>query len=81
VPILKNIILAELTWKTTHAHAPSKPQAHDEKPITIEGVSMDWKWFFFYPEQGIATVIEFAFPANTPVYFKGTSNSVMNSFF
>ncbi len=32
-------------------------------------------------EQGIATVNEIAFPANTPVYFKVTSNSVMNSFF
>ncbi|SPX11619.1 cytochrome o ubiquinol oxidase subunit II [Escherichia coli] len=42
---------------------------------------MDWKWFFIYPEQGIATVNEIAFPANTPVYFKVTSNSVMNSFF
>jgi cytochrome o ubiquinol oxidase subunit 2 len=33
------------------------------------------------PEQGIATVNEIAFPANTPVQFKVTSNSVMNSFF
>ncbi len=42
---------------------------------------MDWKWFFIYPEQGIATVNEIAFPANVPVHFKVTSNSVMNSFF
>lgn len=81
VPILIIIFLAVLTWKTTHALEPSKPLAHDEKPITIEVVSMDWKWFFIYPEQGIATVNEIAFPANTPVYFKVTSNSVMNSFF
>ena len=79
VPILIIIFLAVLTWKTTHALEPSKPLAHDEKPITIEVVSMDWKWFFIYPEQGIATVNEIAFPANTPVYFKVTSNSVMNS--
>ena len=39
------------------------------------------KWFFIYPEQGIATVNEIAFPANVPVQFKVTSNSVMNSFF
>ena len=81
VPILIIIFLAVLTWKTTHALEPSKPLAHDEKPITIEVVSMDWKWFFIYPEQGIATVNENAFPANTPVEFKVTSNSVMNSFF
>lgn len=79
VPILIIIFLAVLTWKTTHALEPSKPLAHDEKPITIEVVSMDWKWFFIYPEQGIATVNEIAFPANTPVYFKVTSNSLLYS--
>lgn len=35
----------------------------------------------YLPEQGIATVNQIAFPANTPVNFKITSNSVMNSFF
>ncbi len=81
IPILIIIFLAVLTWKTTHSLEPSRPLAHSEKPVTIEVVSMDWKWFFIYPEQGIATVNEIAFPANTPVEFKITSNSVMNSFF
>nr|WP_318382515.1 cytochrome o ubiquinol oxidase subunit II [uncultured Enterobacter sp.] len=81
IPILIIIFLAVLTWKTTHALEPSKPLVHDAKPITIEVVALDWKWLFIYPEQGIATVNEIAFPANTPVEFKITSNSVMNSFF
>lgn len=81
IPILIIIFLAVLTWKTTHALEPSRPLAHDAKPVTIEVIAMDWKWFFIYPEQGIATVNEIAFPANTPVEFKITSNSVMNSFF
>ncbi|MBV8041437.1 cytochrome o ubiquinol oxidase subunit II [Pluralibacter sp.] len=81
IPILIILFLAVLTWKTTHALEPSKPLVHDEKPVIIEVVSMDWKWFFIYPEQGIATVNEIAFPANVPVQFKVTSNSVMNSFF
>ncbi len=81
IPILIIIFLAVLTWKTTHALEPSKPLAHEAKPVTIEVIAMDWKWFFIYPEQGIATVNEIAFPANTPVEFKITSNSVMNSFF
>ncbi|MCP2003302.1 UNVERIFIED_ORG: cytochrome o ubiquinol oxidase subunit 2 [Buttiauxella agrestis ATCC 33320] len=81
IPILIVIFLAVLTWKTTHALEPSKPLVHDAKPVTIEVIAMDWKWFFIYPEQGIATVNEIAFPANTPVEFKITSNSVMNSFF
>ncbi|MBB3323758.1 cytochrome o ubiquinol oxidase subunit 2 [Atlantibacter sp. RC6] len=81
IPILIIIFLAVLTWKTTHSLEPSKPLVHDAKPVTIEVIAMDWKWFFIYPEQGIATVNEIAFPANTPVEFKITSNSVMNSFF
>ncbi|MTD40842.1 cytochrome o ubiquinol oxidase subunit II [Erwinia sp. CPCC 100877] len=83
VPILIIVFLAVLTWKTSHSLDPYKPLAaqKNENPITIEVVSMDWKWFFIYPEQGIATVNEIAFPANTPVEFKITSNSVMNSFF
>lgn len=81
VPILIILFLAILTWKTTHSLDPYKPLVSDQKPITIEVVSMDWKWFFIYPEQGIATVNEVAFPENTPVEFKVTSNSVMNSFF
>ncbi|HKS32905.1 MAG TPA: cytochrome o ubiquinol oxidase subunit II [Enterobacteriaceae bacterium] len=82
VPILIIIFLAVLTWKTTHALEPSKALADNgEKTVTIEVISMDWKWFFIYPEQGIATINEVAFPANTNVQFKITSNSVMNSFF
>lgn len=82
VPILIIIFLAVLTWKTTHALDPSKELPDNgQEPITIEVVSMDWKWFFIYPEQGIATINEVAFPANTPVKLKITSNSVMNSFF
>ena len=81
IPILIIIFLAVLTWKTTHSLEPSRPLDSDVKPVTIEVVALDWKWFFIYPEQGIATVNEIAFPANTPVEFKITSNSVMNSFF
>jgi len=82
VPILIIIFLAVLTWKTTHSLEPSKALVDNgEKTVTIEVISMDWKWFFIYPEQGIATINEVAFPANTNVQFKITSNSVMNSFF
>ena len=36
---------------------------------------------FVYPELGIASVNELAFPVNTPVNFRVTSDTVMNSFF
>ncbi|KAB1496971.1 cytochrome o ubiquinol oxidase subunit II [Serratia proteamaculans] len=81
IPIIIIAILGTITWKTTHELDPFKPIVTDKKPMTIEVVSLDWKWLFIYPEQGIATVNELAFPKDVPVEFKITSNSVMNSFF
>lgn len=81
VPIIIIAILATLTWKTTHELDPYKPLVSDVKPIRVDVISLDWKWLFVYPDLGIATVNELAFPANTPVNFRITSNSVMNSFF
>lgn len=81
VPILIILILGTITWKTTHSLDPYRPLDSDQKPLVVEVVSLDWKWLFIYPEQGIATVNEIAFPKDRPVEFKITSNSVMNSFF
>lgn len=81
IPILIIMFLGMITWKTTHFLDPNKPIHSKVKPLIIEVVSMDWKWLFIYPEQGVAVVNEIAFPINTPVEFKITSFSVMNSFF
>ena len=81
VPILIIIALGVITYKSTHALDPYRPIESDVKPVTIEVVAMDWKWLFIYPEQGIATVNKIVFPANTPVNFRITSDTVMNSFF
>ena len=81
VPVLIIIALGYVTYISTHALDPYKPLESDVKPITVEVVSMDWKWLFIYPEQGIATVNKLVFPANTPINFKITSDTVMNSFF
>jgi cytochrome o ubiquinol oxidase subunit 2 len=81
IPCAIILVLGILTWKTTHSLDPYKPLDSKVKPIEIDVVSLDWKWLFIYPEQHIATVNEVAFPANTPVNFKITSDSVMNVFF
>lgn len=81
IPCLIILVLAVLTWRSSHALDPFKPLESDVKPVTIEAVALDWKWLFIYPDQGIATVNEIAFPVNTPVNFKITSDTVMNSFF
>ncbi|NIG62198.1 MAG: cytochrome o ubiquinol oxidase subunit II [Serratia symbiotica] len=81
IPIIIIAILGTITWKTTHELDPFKQIVTDKKPMTIEVVSLDWKWLFIYPEQGIATVNELAFPKDVNIEFKVTSDSVMNSFF
>ncbi|PKG76264.1 ubiquinol oxidase subunit II [Shewanella sp. GutCb] len=81
VPIVIVIILGVITWGSTHDLDPYKPLEHEAKPITVEVVSLNWKWLFIYPELGIASVNELAFPANVPVNFKITSDTAMNSFF
>jgi cytochrome o ubiquinol oxidase subunit 2 len=81
VPCIIIAILAMITWRTTHELDPYKPLTSQVKPITIQAVSMDWKWVFIYPDYGVASVNELAFPANVPVNFQITSDSVMNAFF
>lgn len=81
IPVIIIAILATITWKTSHQLDPFKPIVSDEKPMTVEVVSLDWKWLFIYPEQGIATVNELVIPKDVPVQFKITSDTVMNSFF
>jgi len=86
IPTLIIIALATVTWITTHQLDPHKKvEAVAERahipPVEVEVVAMDWKWLFIYPQYGIATVNEMAMPVGTPVHFKITSASVMNSFF
>jgi cytochrome o ubiquinol oxidase subunit 2 len=51
------------------------------KPVTVQVVSLDWKWLFIYPEHGIASVNQMTIPVGAPVSFELTSSGVMNSFF
>lgn len=81
IPILIIIALGYVTYHSTHKLDPYRPLDSDVKPVQIDVVALDWKWLFIYPEQGIATVNQIVFPANTPLNFRVTSDAVMNSFF
>lgn len=89
-PLLIIICLGALTWWSTHLLDPFRPlnrvsaaKAIDPKvrPLTVQVVSLDWKWLFIYPEQGIATVNELALPVDRPVRFDLTSTNMMNTFY
>ncbi|AET94559.1 ubiquinol oxidase (plasmid) [Burkholderia sp. YI23] len=81
IPAVIILYLGILTWKTTHELDPYKPLESNVKPINVEVVALDWKWLFIYPDLGVASVNQLAFPVGTPVNFRITSDSVMNSFF
>lgn len=81
VPVAIIVILGAITWRSTHALDPYKPLAHERDPLTVQVVSLNWKWLFIYPEQGVASVNELVLPTDVPVQFKITSESTMNSFF
>ena len=81
IPCMIVLVLAVLTWRSSHALDPYRPLDSDVKPVTIEAISLDWKWLFIYPEQNVAAVNEMAFPEKTPLNFRITSDSVMNAFF
>lgn len=81
IPTLIIIFLGWITWTSTHELDPYRPLESSVKPINVEVVALDWKWMFIYPDLGIATINQVAFPVDTPVNFDITSDAVMNSFF
>lgn len=82
IPCLIIAVLATGTWAWSHQLDPYRAiTVPGVKPINVDVVSLDWKWLFIYPDLKIATVNEVAFPVGTPVNFRLTSDSVMNSFF
>jgi cytochrome o ubiquinol oxidase subunit 2 len=81
IPALLIAFLGGMAWITSHDLDPPKPLVSKEAPVQIEVVSLDWRWLFIYPDQGIATVNQLMIPTGVPIHFRLTSTSVMNSFF
>jgi cytochrome o ubiquinol oxidase subunit II len=81
IPCVIVAFLAVLIWRTTHSLDPYRPLESDVAAVNVEVVALNWKWLFIYPDYGIATVNHLAIPAGTPINFRLTSESMMNSFF
>lgn len=81
VPILIIMFLGGVIAIGSYLLDPFRPIASQAKPINVQVVSLDWKWLFIYPDQGVASVNQLVVPAGTPVHFRLTSATVMNSFF
>jgi cytochrome o ubiquinol oxidase subunit 2 len=81
IPAMTVLLVGGVAWIGAHELDPRKPIASDVEPLRVQVVSLDWKWLFIYPDQGIASVNHLTVPVGTPVSFELTSSGVMNSFF
>lgn len=81
VPALTVFFLGALAVVGSNQLDPRAAIAAEAKPLEVDVVALDWKWLFLYPEAGVASVNELALPIDTPIHFRLTSATVMNSFF
>jgi cytochrome o ubiquinol oxidase subunit II len=81
IPALTVILLGGVIWIGSHQLDPRAPIPAKSAPLHVDVVALDWKWLFIYPDQGVAAVNQLVIPAETPVEFRLTSATVMNSFF
>lgn len=80
IPSVLILVLAIISWTSTHALDPFKPIISAKPPLTVQVVALQWKWLFVYPSQNIASINDLEIPINTPVNFEITSDAPMNSF-
>jgi cytochrome o ubiquinol oxidase subunit II len=81
IPALTVILLGGVMWIGSHQLDPRAPIPGRSDPLRVDVVALDWKWLFIYPDQGVAAVNQLVVPAGTPIEFRLTSATVMNSFF
>jgi cytochrome o ubiquinol oxidase subunit 2 len=80
IPMLTIMLLGGVIWLGAHDLDPATPLP-GPKPLEVQVVSLDWKWLFIYPEQGVASVNKLVIPVGRPVHFTLTSATVMTAFF
>jgi cytochrome o ubiquinol oxidase subunit 2 len=81
IPALIVLFLGGIAWTGSHDLDPPLPLADSTAPLDIEVISLDWRWLFIYPHEGIASLNRLVVPAGVPLRFRLTSTTVMNSFF
>jgi cytochrome o ubiquinol oxidase subunit II len=81
IPALVILFLGGIAWTGSHDLDPPAPLAETTAPLDIEVISLDWRWLFIYPHEGIASLNRLVVPAGVPLRFRLTSTTVMNSFF
>ena len=81
IPALVVFFLGGIAWISSHDLDPARPLPSSQKPLEVDVVSLDWKWLFIYPDQGVASVNQLIAPVGVPLHLRITSASVLNVFF
>jgi cytochrome o ubiquinol oxidase subunit II len=81
IPLMTVFLVGGVAWISSYQLDPPSPIASSTKGLKVQVVSLDWKWLFIYPDQGVASVNQLTIPVGTPVSLQLTSAGVMNSFF
>src|SRR5215813_2245969 len=63
IPIMTVLLVGGVAWVGSYDLDPPKPIASAVKPLKVQVVSLDWKWLFIYPDEGIASVNHLTVPA------------------
>ena len=80
IPALTIFFLGGLAWTSSFLLDPARPLPARAKPLEIQVVSLDWKWLFIYPQQGVASVNRLVVPTGVPLHLRLTSATVWNVF-
>ncbi|MGO4332223.1 ubiquinol oxidase subunit II [Cupriavidus sp. 2TAF22] len=81
IPCVIVAFLGFLIWGSTHKLDPYRPIESATAPVEVEVVALNWKWLFIYPQYGVASLNQLTIPVDTPISFRLTAESMMNSFF
>jgi cytochrome o ubiquinol oxidase subunit 2 len=81
IPALTVILLGGVAWIGSHQLDPARPVDGTGPGVTVQVVSLDWKWLFIYPDQRVASLNSLTVPVGSPLHLQLTSASVMNVFF
>jgi cytochrome o ubiquinol oxidase subunit 2 len=81
IPLMTVLLVGGVAWVGAHDLDPRRPINTGMPPLRVQVASLDWKWLFIYPDQGIASVNHLVVPVGVPISLDLTSAGVMNSFF
>ncbi|MDM0071755.1 ubiquinol oxidase subunit II [Variovorax sp. J31P207] len=81
IPIMTVLLVGSVAWVGSHDLDPKRRIESTARPVRVQVISLDWKWLFIYPDEGVATVNQLTIPVGRPVTFELTGSGVMNSFF